>query len=298
MRVKRDPLYFARQTAQEAQGRVSKPALRFYIRLLEVALLWVGYKRLERLPDQITLHFPIEQAALEMGLHRHTINAYADELVGADLLRYRAQKVRAWNRTVHSGTVWFIALNPSRKARVIPEDMKHTFRNMEAEKSAGRLSYSEIRHTKESGQLRHTAGIVAFAIPQENLFPVNNMYVESPSYTLETLFDLGIIPRDKIAEAVAGVARAIVATLGDDNRSFGPWCWLLWQCRRLSERGQNHWEGLWLQISQGKFARENEGINNAGAFVRSNIEKTGLLDILKNAPVTRVVYSKRKKGSV
>jgi hypothetical protein len=119
---------------------------------------------------------------------------------------------------------------------------------------------------------------------------VNNLYVENPSSTVEALFEVEFASRKDIGEVVERAARAILAALGDDPRRFGGWCWILWQARRLADVGQSIFAHLYQQIRRGMDARERGRLNNPAAFTRHLLDETGLLDMLRSAPVRRVAY--------
>ncbi|ADD26966.1 hypothetical protein [Meiothermus ruber] len=281
--------YYRQQIALEARERhkLNQQSFELYSHLLNAALLWLGHKRLSTLPKQVTLHAPLEQVALDFGVHRHTIKHWLRPLVQAGLVVYRPQKVTAWGRTCHTGTVWFVSLDPTRKARLIWSDMKETYRNLEQDKANGKLSYTVIRHTKESGQLGLDAGLLNWAIPSRSIQPENNLYVENSSSTVEVLFEVEFASRKEVGEVVERAARAILAALGDDPRRFGGWCWLLWQARRLADVGQSIFTRLYEQIRRGMDARERGRLNNPAAYTRHLLDETGLLDMLRNAPVRR-----------
>lgn len=291
-KVRKDIGFYRDKIAREARERhnLNQQSFELYKHLLNAALLWLGHKRLSTLPKQITLHAPLEQVALDFAVHRHTIKNWLRSLVRVGLVVYRPQKVTAWGRTCHSGTVWFISLDPTRQPRLIWSDMRETYRNLEQDKSNGKLSYTVIRHTKESGQLSIDAGLLNWAIPSTNTQPVNNLYVENPSSTVEALFEVEFASRKDIGEVVERAARAILAALGDDPRRFGGWCWILWQARRLADVGQSIFAHLYQQIRRGMDARERGRLNNPAAFTRHLLDETGLLDMLRSAPVRRVAY--------
>jgi len=291
-KVRRDMYTYLNNIASEARKRhqLGQQSYGLYKKLLEAALLWVGHKRLSTLPKQVTLHAPLEQIALEFWAHRHTIKNWLRPLVQAGLVVYRPQKVTAWGRTCHTGTVWFVSLDPSHKARLVWSDMKHTYRDLEQDKANGKLSYTVIRHTKESGQLNQDAGLINWAIPSKPIQPENNLYVENPSSTVEALFEVEFATRKEIGEVVERAARAIQVALGDEPRRFGGWCWLLWQARRLADIGQSVFSMLYEQIRRGMDARERGRLNNPAAYTRHLMEQGGLLDMLRNAPVRRVAY--------
>jgi hypothetical protein len=291
-KVRRDMYSYLGQIAGEARRKhgLGKPSYELYKKLLEAALLWVGHKRLSTLPKQVTIHAPLEQLALDFWAHRHTIKNWLRPLVQAGLVVYRPQKVSAWGRTCHTGTVWFISLDPSRPARLVWSDMKHPFRNLEQDKANGKLSYTVIRHTKDSGQLNQDAGLLNWAIPSTPIQPENNLYVENPSSTVEALFEVEGAARKEVGAVVERAARAILVALGDDPRRFGGWCWLLWQARRLADIGQSVFSMLYEQIRRGMDARERGRLNNPAAYTRHLMEEGGLLDMLRKAPVRRVAY--------
>ncbi|MBO1438320.1 hypothetical protein [Meiothermus sp. CFH 77666] len=295
-KARKDFHYYLNQIAGEARRihKLGKQPYELYKHLLEAALLWVGHKRLSTLPKQVTIHAPLEQVALDFWAHRHTIKNWLRPLVEAGLVVYRPQKVTAWNRTCHTGTVWFISLDPTHKAKLVWSDMKHTFRNLEQDKANGKLSYTVIRHTKESGQLRSDAGLLNWAIPSTSIQPENNLYVENPSSTVETLFEVEFASRKEVGEVVERAAKAILVALGDDPRRFGGWAWILWQARRLADVGQSIFARLYEQIRRGMDARERGRLDNPAAYTRHLMEESGLLDMLRLAPVRRVAYLGRR----
>ncbi len=108
-----------------------------------------------RSTTHVTVHCPLEVVALSLGKHRVTIWRAARQLAALGLIDARPHKCTALNgRTVNSGTLWAVRLNPDEgsAARLTYEELTHAWRDLDRDRRRGRTAYKAARDTVQQSK--------------------------------------------------------------------------------------------------------------------------------------------------
>lgn len=203
-------------------------------------------------PAQLAMHLSGELLARALGVHRTTVWRWRDELAARGLLDARAHKGTVTHRgeevTRNTGTLFAVALQAGHRARLRFDDLKHEWRDLEADRKAGKTAFQTLQqsYTTQGGEWveKLTAWAVTPGTSLEN--PLNTdcctplKTVQDVIYALPAVVDAH---PSKRAELVGALGQALACALGDEH-STRWYCGLIWKAWREGCEGRAGIQGL------------------------------------------------------
>lgn len=240
---------------------------------------------------QLTFFCPAELAYAHLGLTRGSFYRSLRELKALGLVDVRGHKttVNGWQVRC-DGSLWCVKLFPNagRAARLSYDDLKASYRDLEADIRGGRTVWGVVRQSTKDRQRQ-----VAFEellywtlSPGTQKNPVALTVAPSERRTLETLLDLPLRPRRERGTAVDEVARTVAAHLGDAHLGF--YRYLVWQLLRLHDRGHDHLYAVYSMIVRAGHDRREGFARRAGALLVARLKASGVWTALEGVPRYRV----------
>lgn len=270
----------------ETVGQLPASAGRIYGVLHEVAVRVASARGYAAGVSQVSFHVPAEVVAHELGMHRATLYRHLPRLKALGLLDARAHRTTYNGQVVADGTIWSVKLIPSRgrSARVSYEDLRHKWRDLAWDVERGRTAYEHVRQSDTGERQQGAVGVLlGWALPQEDIqAPLGMTVARYGGVGLECVLDVPFASRAARGEAVDVAARSACALLGDDSVNF--YRWLLWQLLRLHDRGQDHFEGVFVML-QRAVADQREGFaRSAGALFVSRLKRWEVWELVRATP--------------
>jgi hypothetical protein len=276
------------EQTQTFKHNLSRTAKTIYEALYEVALEVGRARAYSPKVGQVSYHIPAEVVALALGIHRATLYRHLPQLVNLGLLDYRAHITTCKGRRVSDGTVWSIAMNPQQApAKVRYEDLKHEYRDLEADIRRGRTAWAAMRQSKTfEKRLVNTELLLNWALPHR---ASSNPVTPDCRTDLETVLDVPSADKGERGQMVDAAAHAAATHLGDKgNLNF--YRWLLWQLLRLQEldSSRDRFQTIYLAIRRAGVDQEEGFARKAGALLVSRLKQSGLWEELRQCPAVRV----------
>ena len=111
------------------------------------------YSRTGHPPRQIVLHLSAELLAAALGVSDNTLRRWTAQLQEAGFVRAALHYTSMTNRegqrlTAVDGTLYAVRLAPGHTARLRYADYKRVYRNLDADRRAGRTAYNAIRNAR------------------------------------------------------------------------------------------------------------------------------------------------------
>lgn len=115
------------------------------------------YDKDGKLPSQIVLHLSGEMVAEVLGVSENTVREWTSQLAADGFLEARPHYTTAKNWagedvTMMDGTLYAVRLKPGRNARLRYSDMKRQYRDLDADRKAGRTAYNAIQSAHQKAQ--------------------------------------------------------------------------------------------------------------------------------------------------
>ncbi|WP_045245768.1 hypothetical protein [Thermus filiformis] len=238
---------------------------------------------------QVTAFAPNEALAAAVGVSTATLYRILAGLEAKGLVARRAWRVPA---TVHgktgvytAGTVYAVRMpHRERRPRVGVEDLRHRWRDLDEDISAGRTAWRAVRESIDSppkGDLEALEFVLRFSLPPGELKTA--LLIDS----LTAVNLRGPARRARVWEVALGLAKEF-----RDPGSVAFYAKLLWGALRLT------WYGLRedaLKVLEWAIARVREAmaaggrrIHRPGALLASLLKQQGLLQAIQEAPAWRV----------
>jgi hypothetical protein len=293
---KAEALRLAGLALERGEREGTLPALaegeRTAYRLLLALGIWGLLRRGKAPPKalaQVTAFAPNEALAAAVGVSPATLYRILAGLEAKGLVARRAWRVPA---TVHgktgvytAGTVYAVRMpHRERRPRVGLEDLRHPWRDLDEDISAGRTAWRAVResiNTPPKEESERLGFVLAFSLPpgeRETALPIDSL-------TLASL--RGPDRAARVWEAALGLAREF-----RDPGSVAFYARVLWGALRLS------WYGLRedaLEVLAWALARVREAvaaggprIRRPGALLAALLKREGLLQAIQEAPAWRV----------
>jgi len=169
------PVSSAVEAANEITRRfpeaLSDAARTLYSALVAVSVETARRRDYSPNTTHVTFHCPVEQVARACGISRQTAWRHLPALRELGVLDYRTHKGSLHGETRNSGTLWQVRLNPihGSRARLSFDDLKHKWRDLEADYKRYRLSSLTLKrqletYTKNSPNIEL---ILVWAVPSK-----------------------------------------------------------------------------------------------------------------------------------
>lgn len=243
-------------------------------------------------PRQVVLHLPAEMLAEALEVSDNTIREWAAQLAEVGHVQSRAHLTSMTTRdgeqmTAADGTLYAVRLAPGHTARLRYADYKRVYRDLDADRKAGRTAHNAIRWAKQRAEMRAEAEAVQHAekntsesfITQEgsaaraeiltqlrqwavipgNITSKNPLDTDSEVFgadELNTVQDvvyllptLAAAHRSKRA-ALVGMMAATIAQDLNDQHSRRYWCKTIWQAWQAELEGRDGLQHLAAQLQR------------------------------------------------
>lgn len=234
--------------------------------------------------SQAVIHQPVEIMCRALGVSRVTFYKHLRTLKQLGLVDSRPHIGNWYGLARATGTLFAVSLKPGHSARLRWFDLKHQWRNLQADTESGtRTAWKFLQGLQSHPSVKTACGtaLKAWAVkPGNTLKPVTNDCKPAAAeyvYSLDLLSDTH--PRRR-AESVDRYARALASGYGDHtNLNF--WRWLLWRAIEGDHRG----EGTLYQL-QNALTRlkadidEWKGLKAPGALLVHRLKQAGIWDTL------------------
>lgn len=194
---------------------------------------------------QLTVHQSAELLAQVLGISEASLYRYLPYLREVGLIDYRGSKSSATfegeSCTRADGTLIAVSLKPGTQAKLCIHDFG-TYRDLDADRRAGRTAYRYCRQLRESLKPPLTQWVLkplliwALAPGHFHSLPLN-VTLSLPSLALETILDVPSVDFSERCKAVELAAGAVAANLAD-GQSHRFWCDVLWRLLRLHDQGR------------------------------------------------------------
>jgi hypothetical protein len=272
-------------------AELSPTAFRIYRTLHQVALEVARARGYVEAVTHVTFHIPAEMVAHHLGIHRCTLWRNLPELKRLGLVDARAHCTTVNNQTRNDGTVWKIKLRPKRgkAARLSYEDLKHQWRDLEADIRSGRTAYQEMQQSKPERESYNLVveGLLPWALPpRQQKTPLNLTVANTSPGDLTSVLDVPHAQRDERGAVVDAAARSCACQLGDPNVDY--YRWLFWQLLRLHDHGQDHFSTLYTMLCRVRADKLEGFARKPGALLTARLKEGGLWDLLRSTPAYRV----------
>jgi hypothetical protein len=129
------------------------------VRLYELARIFLAarlylYDKDGHPPQQVVMHLCAEMLAEELGICDNTLREWTAQLTAAGFLYARAHYTTTTNRegqrvTAIDGMLYAVRLTPGHEARLRYRDYKRQYRDLDADKAAGRTAFNAIANANK-----------------------------------------------------------------------------------------------------------------------------------------------------
>lgn len=280
--------------AKRLPGKLSESSRRLYTALSGAAVETSWRRGYSPTTTHVTMHCPLEQVARAVGLSRFAVYRALPALRDLGLIDYRTHKGVCRGETRNTGTLWQVRLTPDRgsAARLSYDDLKHQWRDLDADLRRGRLSYAVLResaHTSENLLEIDMEAITCWTLPPEpNQNPVVSVCAAKARVDLESILDVRHTPRDERNQMVDLAAQALSEALSD-TKGRGFYQKLLWQLLRASDRHQgDHFYSVYLVAVRARVDAREGFARRPGALFVSRLKDAPWWDEVMRGPPLRV----------
>jgi len=266
-------------------------------RELYEALVWCSVETARRKGQspaitEALLHLPLEQLAAACQISRVTAWRHLPQLKALGLVDWRTHKGSLRGETRSTGTCWAVRLSPYKgpRARLSADDLRHKWRDLDADVRAGRTSYRALKHTKAlEDKLLKFEMLLAWTLPPSTLItPVTPVCFNSRSAELEAVLDVASAPKAQRGPAVDAAAQALARALRD-QASVNFFRRLTWQLlRRFDSTGEDHSYSVYLAAIRARTDAAEGFARRPGALMQSRLKGASWFAEMMAAPPTRV----------
>lgn len=240
----------------------------------------IGAKGYAARPSQVTFHQSQELLSKALGVTTKTIQRWTRELEGLGHLATRAHYGGSKQDARIDGLVVAVSLKAGHKARLHHEDMAHQWRDLEADRKAGRTAWAAQKWMSESLQREQTEWIKLLQNwslrgsftkpPLEADSDIGPNTVQDVIYTLPLLADLP--PRDQPA-LVSACAAALAHDLNDEHsRRF--YARVIWDALEAERSGVAALQPLAALLTRLEAdMREWAGLRRPAALLASRLKR-------------------------
>ncbi len=281
----------AREIARKAPETLPDSALTLYSALVAAAVETARRRGYSPRTTHVTLHCPLEQVALAVGLSRQTVWRHLPSLKALGVLDFQTHKGSLFGETRNTGTLWQVRLNPVRgsRAKLTRDDLRHKWRDLEADYRRYRMSSLTLK--------RHA---VTYTKASPNIDLILAWSAPLPSYTqkapvkvlsnrvLESVLDVTTAPRDNRNRMVELAAQALAQALAD-HHSVSWYQRLLWQLlRRFDTTGEDYSYQVYMMAQRAATDSREGFARRAGALFQARLKQADWFGEMMGAPNTRV----------
>jgi hypothetical protein len=283
--------FSARQVAR-VMVNLNPLALRIYALLNRLGCEVAHHRGYHRKAGQVSYFCPAESICAHLGISRGSFYRSLKELVVLGLVDARGHKTTINGWAVRcDGTLWSVKLLPHKgsRARLRFEDLKASYRDLEADIEAGNTAYAQTRQSSTGeANMVTLESLLAWALPPVHpQNPVTLTVASDERLSLEFLLDVPFIPRQGRREAVDKAARALAQHLTDES-SLNFYRYLVWQLLRLHQQGRDYVLSVYQMLLRAGSDCQEGFARKPGALFVSRLKACALWDELREVPLTRI----------
>ena len=259
--------------------------------------LAVGQARGHKAAAQITVHQSAELLAEVSGVSTASLYRYLPLLQEVGLIDYRGNKSTATvdgeRCTRADGTLIAVSLKPGTAAKIGVHDFG-TYRDLDADRQAGRTAYRYREQLRESPKIFTGEWILkplliwALAPGHFHSLPLE-VTLSLPTLALEAILDVPSVAFSERCKAVETAAGAVAANLAD-GQSLRFWADVLWRLLRLHDQGRA--EGgfgvVYNVVNRCVVDREERFARKPGALAQSRLRGWAGWEELQRVELVRV----------
>ncbi|MGX9688687.1 hypothetical protein ACTQ9L_16305 [Deinococcus wulumuqiensis] len=231
--------------------------------------------------SQVVIHQSQELQARALGVHRVTLWRWTQVLQERGHIEARAHKATTTHRaaavTRNDGTLYAVSLKAGHRARLRYDDLKHRYRDLEADRKAGNTAFQALQQSHPSTGREWVEVLRAWAVTPGNttLNPVNSVdccigpnTVQDVVYTLPLLAEAHPTKR----AGLVGIMAATLARALNDQHSRKWWCQVIWNAWTDEVEGRAGLQVLAAQLARLDVdRREWEGLKNPAALLTARL---------------------------
>lgn len=227
-----------------------------------------------------TFHLPAELLAAFLRVSRPTLYAHLRILAGRGLVGHTAHRTTSQGMTRCSGTVWAVAMRPGQEARVRWYDLRHDWRNLDADRAAGRTAWRLLQSEKTSERGINYPQIRAWALG-ESLTP--SPVEDDCKAAQEVIWELADLPglhRTRRLQAITSAAHTLAAGMRDPQsvRFYGA---VITRALDAEVSVPGTLSRLVYALQRALVdAREAQALRRPGALLVSRLRSSGVWDVL------------------
>lgn len=264
-------------------------AHRVFSVLFEVGLKALQSRGQTLTASQVVIHQPVEVLALHLGISRVTFYKHLADLQRLGLVASRGHTSSYANLSRKDGTLFAVALKPGHRARLRYEDLKHKWRDLNADIASGtRTAWAFLQglQSKSFKDRKVTQEhLVAWAV-NPGQFDKNPVTSDCKGTTQEYVYSLEMLsdthPKDR-KSMVDTYAHALAAGFLDGH-NINFWRKLLWQALRCEWQDIPALYQLQNALTRLQADRDEwQGLRSPAALLITRLKSLGLWDALKAA---------------
>jgi hypothetical protein len=239
--------------------------------------------------SQVVIHQPAEIICRALAISRVTFYKHLRTLKTCGLVDARGHTANWYGLARKTGTLFAVSFRPSHSARLRWFDLKHQWRNLQADTESGTRTAWKFLQGLQSPHSDKTAcstALKAWAVkPGTTSKPVTN---DCKPVAADYVYALDLLPDThprRRAESVDRYAKALAAGYGDQtNLNF--WRWLLWRSIEADQMGQNTLYQLQNALTRLRAdIDEWNGLKSPGGLLVHRLKEAGVWDALRMVDV-------------
>lgn len=249
------------------------------------------YSKAGHPPRQVVLHLSAEMLAAYLGVSDNTIREWAAQLQAEGYLQARAHKTTSKRQgedvTVSDGTLYAVRLAPGHVARLRWTDYKKNYRDLDADRKAGRTAHNAIKWAVQRAKMRAEADADQHEEKNTSVSIFTHEGSAARAEILGQIYRWAVIPGDIKAEnplnsdselfqadelntvqdvvyllptlaaahhtkraALVGIMAATLARALNDEHSRRYWCAVIWQHWQAELEGRDGLQHLAAQLQR------------------------------------------------
>jgi DNA-binding transcriptional ArsR family regulator len=239
--------------------------------------------------NQVVIHQSVEVLAVYLGMSRVTFYKHLKALHRAGLIASKGHVSNYGNLSRQDGTLFAVSLKPEHQARLRYDDLKHKYRDLQADIHSGcRTAWSFLQSLKQGSQSRtqerqvSMGNLVSWALTP-GLLEQKPVMTDCEGRTTEYVYSLQVLSEthpSKRAEMVDAYAHALAqGFLDSSNINF--WRKILWQAIKCDFRGTSALSRLSNALVRlTADIEEWKDLRSPGALLVSRLKDAGIWDEL------------------
>ena len=201
--------------------------------LHQVAVSTVTARAYPVVPSQVTIHQPQELIAAALGCHVVTVWRWTNALITAGLLDARPHFTTSQGVTRTDGMLYAVALKPRHVAHLPHDDLKHSWRDLDGDRAAGRTAWNELQGSNsEKAPEAWKAVLTAWAVTPglTSTTPLCSDPCNSPATVQDVSFMLPMLATAHPSKrpGLVGLMASTLAHALDDTHSRRWYCRTIW----------------------------------------------------------------------